>query len=299
MLPLDSLSPLSPFLTILPPPLSIFPLIAPISVIITLFFLSFFSLCSIFSSIIFILFIQSAFSACPFSSLPLISSLTVANSFLSSPFSSLTAANSFLSALISSLISLIMVVFISLSISLLWFSFSLLFGDLLVLELFLSGFLPSFDVLLSSLSLLLLSFLTSDDFGMSSLFCSPFFSLTAASSFLRTLLSSTIPAISSLISLSTVSIFFSISLLWFPCLLLLGDLSVLELFLTGFRPSSDILPSSLSLLLSAISACPLFLARCLLLTTSHSLVVVYVYSKLKCKIVFNSKYNWCFFSTVS
>jgi hypothetical protein len=67
-----------------------------------------------FSSIIFILFIQSAFSNCPFSSLPLISSLTVANSFLSSPFSSLTAANSFLSVLISSLISLIMVVFISL-----------------------------------------------------------------------------------------------------------------------------------------------------------------------------------------
>jgi hypothetical protein len=69
-------------------PLSIFPLIAPIPVIITLFVLSFFSLCSIFSYIIFILFIQSAFSNCPFSSLPLISSLTVANSFLSSPFSS-------------------------------------------------------------------------------------------------------------------------------------------------------------------------------------------------------------------
>jgi hypothetical protein len=38
---------------------------------------------------------------------------------------------------------------------------------LLVLELFLSGFLPSFDVLPSSLSLLVLSFLTSDDFSMS------------------------------------------------------------------------------------------------------------------------------------
>jgi hypothetical protein len=58
------------------------------------------------------------FSAYPFSSLPLISSLTAANSFLSSPFFSLTASNTFFSTLISSLISLIMV-FISLSISLL------------------------------------------------------------------------------------------------------------------------------------------------------------------------------------
>jgi hypothetical protein len=121
MLPLHSLSSLSPFLTILPPP-SIFP---PIPVITILFFLSFFSLCSIFSSIIFIRVIQSAFSAYPFSSLPLISYLTAANSFLSSPFFSLTAANTFLSTLISSLISLIMV-FISLSISLLCFSSSLL-----------------------------------------------------------------------------------------------------------------------------------------------------------------------------
>jgi hypothetical protein len=45
------------------------------------------------------------------------------------------------------------------------------FGDLLVLELFLSGFLPSFDVLPSSLSLLLLSFLAFGDFGMPSLSC--------------------------------------------------------------------------------------------------------------------------------
>jgi hypothetical protein len=99
-------------------PLSIFPLIPPISVIITLFFLSLFSLCYIFSSIIFILFIQSAFFACHFSSFPLISSLTAANSFLSSTLSSLTAANSFFSTLfyslipaVSSLISLIMVFF--------------------------------------------------------------------------------------------------------------------------------------------------------------------------------------------
>jgi hypothetical protein len=42
----------------------------------------FFSLCSIFSSIIFIFFIQSASSAFHFSSLPIVSSLTAANSFL-------------------------------------------------------------------------------------------------------------------------------------------------------------------------------------------------------------------------
>jgi hypothetical protein len=111
---------------------------------------------------------------------------------------------------------------------------------------------------------------------MSSLSCS-LSSLAAANSFLSTLLSSTIPAISFFISLSTVSIFFSTSLLRFLSSPLFGDLSVLELFLNGFRPSSDILLSSLSLLLlSAISACPLFLARCLLLITSHSLVFVYV-----------------------
>jgi hypothetical protein len=56
-------------------PLSIFSLVPPITVNITLFFLPFFSLCSIFSPIIFILFIQSASSACHFSSLPLISPL--------------------------------------------------------------------------------------------------------------------------------------------------------------------------------------------------------------------------------
>jgi hypothetical protein len=40
-----------------------------------------------------------------------------------------------------------------------------------------------------------------------------------------------------------------ISLLLFPSSLLLGDLPVLEFFLNTFVPSSDVLPSSLSLLL--------------------------------------------------
>jgi hypothetical protein len=142
-----------------------------------------------------ILFIQSAFSACHFSSLPLISSLTAANYFLISH---------------------------------------------------------------SPFSLPLISFLV----------C--------------TLFSSLIPAVPSLISVNMVFISLSISLLLFPSSLLLADLLFLELFLNGFVPSSDVLPSSLFLsccylsLLSAISSCPLLLARCLLLITSHLLVVVYV-----------------------
>jgi hypothetical protein len=97
--------------------------------------------------------------------------------FLSSPFSSLTAADTFLTTFFSSLIpavssfiSLIMV-FISLSISLLLFPSSLLLRDIPVLELFLNEFVPSSGVQPSSLSLLLLYFFTFGDFGMPSLSC--------------------------------------------------------------------------------------------------------------------------------
>jgi hypothetical protein len=130
---------------------------------------------TIFSSIIFILSIQSASSACHF--ILFLFSLTAANSFLSSPFSSITAANSFLSTLFSyliptasSLISLIMV-FISLSICLLLFPSSLLLEDPPVLELFQNGFVLSSDVLPFSLSLWLLSFFRFGSFGMPSLSC--------------------------------------------------------------------------------------------------------------------------------
>jgi hypothetical protein len=58
-----------------------------------------------------------------------------------------------------------------LSISLFLFPSSLLLRDFPVLELFLNGFVPSSDVLLSSLSLLLLCFLTFGDFGKPSLSC--------------------------------------------------------------------------------------------------------------------------------
>jgi hypothetical protein len=83
MLFLRSLLPLSPLITILPPPLYI-PSYRRIPVIITLFFLYSISLCSIFSCIIFI---QSISSACYFFlfllsllSLPLISFLVLSYS---------------------------------------------------------------------------------------------------------------------------------------------------------------------------------------------------------------------------
>jgi hypothetical protein len=75
----------------------------------------------------------------------------------------------------------------------------------------------------------------------------------------------------------------SISLLLLPSSLQFGDLPVPEVFLNGFI--SYLLPTSYPLLflswcflslLSAISSSPLFLARCFVLGTSHSLVVVYV-----------------------
>jgi hypothetical protein len=151
-------------------PLSIFPLIPPIPVFITLFFLSLFSLCSIFSSInllpppaIFLLFLSFPLSLPLILSLAPASPLTAANSFLGTLFSSLIHT-------LSSLISLIMV-FISLSISLLLFPSSLLLGNRPVLELFLNGFVLSSVVLTSSFSLLLFSFLTFGDFGMHSLSC--------------------------------------------------------------------------------------------------------------------------------
>jgi hypothetical protein len=69
-------------------------------------------------------------------------------------------------------------------------------------------------------------------------------SLTAANSFLSTLFSSLILAVFSLFSVIMVFISLSISLLLFPSSLLLGDLSVLEFFVNGFVPSSDVLLSS-------------------------------------------------------
>jgi hypothetical protein len=75
-----------------------------------------------------------------------------------------------LNSAVSSFISLTMV-FISLSFSLLLFPSSLLLRNFPVLELFLNGFVPFSDVLPSSLSLLLLSFLTFGVLGIPSLSC--------------------------------------------------------------------------------------------------------------------------------
>jgi hypothetical protein len=139
---------------------------------------------SIFASIIFSLFILNASFTFTFTPISLSShsSTPLSISFYSpysgyyniifpllfsslSLISSLTAANSLLSTLFS-LISVIMVF-----ISLLLFPSSFLLGYLPVLKLFQNGLVRSSDVLPSSLSLLLLSFLPFGDFGMPSLSC--------------------------------------------------------------------------------------------------------------------------------
>jgi hypothetical protein len=150
MLPFCLLSSLSSFLTILPPPSHYFPLFppySPVPVIITLFFLSFFSLCSIFSSITFILFIQSASFACHFSSVPLIPSITAANSFALLSYSRRILSYPYFYFLLRFCLGI--------------FPFSKCFGRDSCL---------SSDVLSSSLSLLLFFFLTFGDFIMRSLF---------------------------------------------------------------------------------------------------------------------------------
>jgi hypothetical protein len=104
-------------------------------------------------------------------------------------------------------------------------------------------------------------------FHLNCLLCMPFFfSLNSA--------------VSSFISLTMVFISLSISLLLFPSSLLLGDFPVLELFLNGFVPFQTSYPllfpcCCFLFLLSAFWAYPFFLARCLLLITSHSPIAVF------------------------